>query len=210
VRFISRNILTGLLTILPVALTVYLLYWLAITSESVLGGMIQLVLPADMYRPGMGIVAGLAGVFVLGLLMHAYVVQRLFAFAERLLYRMPFIKSVYGAIRDFFNYFAPSIKKEYKQVVAVTIGDTDMQVIGFVTQAIPENLPEGFNEPNSILVYLPLSYMIGGYAVLIPRSKVRPLDISMEDAMRFTLTAGVIGKASASSNIKSAENKSEA
>lgn len=209
-RFISRNILTGLLTILPVALTVYLLYWLAITSESVLGGMIQLVLPADMYRPGMGIVAGLAVVFVLGLLMHAYVVQRLFAFAERFLYRMPFIKSVYGAIRDFFNYFAPSIKKEYKQVVAVTIGDTDMQVIGFVTQAVPENLPEGFNEPNSILVYLPLSYMIGGYAVLIPRSKVRPLDMSMEDAMRFTLTAGVIGKAGASSNIKSAENKSEA
>ena len=209
-RFISRNILTGLLTILPVALTVYLLYWLAITSESVLGGMIQLVLPADMYWPGMGIIAGLAVVFVLGLLMHAYVVQRLFAFAERLLYRVPLIKSVYGAIRDFFNYFAPSIKKEYKQVVAVTIGDTDMQVIGFVTQAIPENLPEGFSEPNSILVYLPLSYMIGGYAVLIPRSKVRPLDMSMEDAMRFTLTAGVIGKASASSNIKSAENKSEA
>ena len=209
-RFISRNILTGLLTILPVALTVYLLYWLAITSESVLGGMIQLVLPADMYWPGMGIIAGLAVVFVLGLLMHAYVVQRLFAFAERLLYRVPLIKSVYGAIRDFFNYFAPSIKKEYKQVVAVTIGDTDMQVIGFVTQAIPEDLPEGFNEPNSILVYLPLSYMIGGYAVLIPRSKVRPLDMSMEDAMRFTLTAGVIGKASASSNIKSAENKSKA
>ena len=209
-RFISRNILTGLLTILPVALTVYLLYWLAITSESVLGGMIQLVLPADMYWPGMGIIAGLAVVFVLGLLMHAYVVQRLFAFAERLLYRVPLIKSVYGAIRDFFNYFAPSIKKEYTQVVAVTIGDTDMQVIGFVTQAIPENLPEGFSEPNSILVYLPLSYMIGGYAVLIPRSKVRPLDMSMEDAMRFTLTAGVIGKAGASSNIKSAENKSEA
>ena len=209
-RFISRNILTGLLTILPVALTVYLLYWLAISSESVLGGMIQLVLPEEMYWPGMGIVAGLIVVFVLGLLMHAYVVQRLFAFAERLLYRMPFIKSVYGAIRDFFNYFAPSIKKEYKQVVAVTIGDTDMQVIGFVTQAIPEHLPEGFNEPNSILVYLPLSYMIGGYAVLSPRSKVRPLDMSMEDAMRFTLTAGVIGAANAASNSKAAKDKTEA
>lgn len=209
-RFISRNILTGLLTILPVALTVYLLYWLAISSESVLGGMIQLVLPEEMYWPGMGIVAGLIVVFVLGLLMHAYVVQRLFAFTERLLYRMPFIKSVYGAIHDFFNYFAPSIKKEYKQVVAVTIGDTDMQVIGFVTQAIPEHLPEGFNEPNSILVYLPLSYMIGGYAVLIPRSKVRPLDMSMEDAMRFTLTAGVIGAANASSNTKAAKDKTEA
>ena len=208
-RFISRNILTGLLTILPVVLTVYLLYWLAISSEAVLGGLIQLVLPEGMYWPGMGIVAGLIVVFVLGLLMRAYVVQSLFAMAERLLYRMPFIKSVYGAIRDFFNYFAPSKEKEYKQVVAVTIGDTDMQVIGFVTQAIPERLPEGFNEPDSILVYLPLSYMIGGYAVLIPRNKVRPLDMNMEEAMRFTLTAGVIGAANSSTDSKAAKQKTE-
>jgi uncharacterized membrane protein len=70
-----------------------------------------------------------------------------------------------------------------------------MQVIGFVTQAIPENLPEGFREEDSILVYLPLSYMIGGYAVLVPRNTVRPVDMSMEEAMRFTLTAGVTGSA---------------
>ena len=73
-----------------------------------------------------------------------------------------------------------------------------MQVIGFVTQAIPENLPEGFREEDSILVYFPLSYMIGGYAVLVPRSTVRPLDMSMEEAMRFTLTAGVTGIATSS------------
>ena len=68
-----------------------------------------------------------------------------------------------------------------------------MKVIGFVTQAIPDQLPEGFREDDSVLVYLPLSYMIGGYAVLVPRSAIRPLDMSMEKAMRFTLTAGVTG-----------------
>ncbi|MCK5092775.1 MAG: DUF502 domain-containing protein, partial [Gammaproteobacteria bacterium] len=73
------------------------------------------------------------------------------------------------------------------------IGDTGMKVIGFVTQAVPERLPEGFREEDSLLVYLPLSYMIGGYAVLVPRSAVRPLDMNMEEAMRFTLTAGVTG-----------------
>jgi uncharacterized membrane protein len=56
-----------------------------------------------------------------------------------------------------------------------------------------ENLPEGFRAEDSVLVYLPLSYMIGGYAVLIPRSAIRPVDMSMEEAMRFTLTAGVTG-----------------
>lgn len=56
-----------------------------------------------------------------------------------------------------------------------------------------EKLPEGFNDSDSVLVYLPLSYMIGGYTILVPKSAVTSLDMSMEEAMRFTLTAGVTG-----------------
>jgi uncharacterized membrane protein len=190
-KFISRNILTGLVTILPVALTIYLLYWMVVSAESVLGSMIRSIFPQVLYWPGIGLIATLAVAFVVGLLMHAYVVQQLFAKGEQILYRMPLIKSVYKAIRDFFQYFSPTAKKEFEQVVAVSIGDTGMKVIGFVTQAVPERLPEGFQEEDSLLVYLPLSYMIGGYAVLVPRSAVRPLDMNMEEAMRFTLTAGV-------------------
>ena len=194
-KFIRRNILAGLAAILPIVLTLYLLYWFAVTAETALGGMIRLFLPANMYWPGMGLVAGLLVVFMLGLLMHAYVFRRLFARGERLLYHMPLIKTVYRAMRDFFDYFSPSSKKEFEQVVAVTIGDTGMQMIGFVTQANPERLPEDFRGEDSILVYLPMSYMIGGYAVLIPRSAVRPLNMNMEEAMRFILTAGVAGTA---------------
>ena len=194
-KFIRRNILAGLAAILPIVLTLYLLYWFAVTAETALGGMIRLFLPANMYWPGMGLVAGLLVVFMLGLLMHAYVFQRLFARGERLLYHMPLIKTVYRAMRDFFDYFSPSSKKEFEQVVAVTIGNTGMQMIGFVTQANPERLPEDFRGEDSVLVYLPMSYMIGGYAVLIPRSAVRPLNMNMEEAMRFILTAGVAGTA---------------
>ena len=193
VKFISKHILTGLVAILPVVLTIYLLYWFVVTAESVLGDMIRLWLPEDLYRPGMGLIAGLVATFVVGLLMHAYVVRRLFAWGEILLYRTPVIKSIYPALRDFLNYFSPATKKEFDQVVAVTFGDTGMQVIGFVTQANPENLPEDFREEDSVLVYLPLSYMIGGYAVLMPRSAIRPVDMKMDEAMRFTLTAGVTG-----------------
>jgi uncharacterized membrane protein len=97
-RFISRNILTGLVTILPVVLTLYLLYWFAVTAENALGKMIRLVLPEGFYWPGMGLIAGVLLVFAVGLLMHAYVVQRLFAMGEQLLYHMPLIKTVYKAI----------------------------------------------------------------------------------------------------------------
>ena len=192
-RFIGRNILTGLATILPLVLTFYLLYWFAVSADLLLRDIILLMLPQSLYWPGMGLIAVLLMVFGVGLLMRAYVVQLLFAKGEQLLYRMPLIKSVYRAIRNFFDYFSPTSKKEFEQVVAVSIGDTGMQVIGFVTQATPERLPKDFQEQDSILVYLPLSYMIGGYAVLVPRSSVRPLDMSMDEAMRFTLTAGIAG-----------------
>ena len=192
-KFITRNILTGLVTILPVVLTIYLLYWMAVSAESMLGSMIRSIFPEILDLSGIGVVATLGLAFAVGLLMNAYVVRQLFARVEQILYQMPLIKSVYKAIRDFFHYFSPSAKKEFEQVVSVSIGDTGMKVIGFVTQAIPERLPEGFREEDNILVYLPLSYMIGGYAVLVPRSSVKLIDMNMEEAMRFTLTAGVTG-----------------
>jgi uncharacterized membrane protein len=185
--------LTGLITLLPIVLTVYLLYWFAVTAETVLGKAIRLVLPDGMYWPGMGLVVGILVVFAVGLLMHAYVVQQLFGLGEQLLYRVPLIKSIYRAMRDFFDFFSPGKKKEFEQVVAVSLGN-GMEVIGFVTQAVPERLPEGFREANSILVYVPMSYMIGGFTILMPRDAVRPLDMNMEAAMRFTLTAGITGK----------------
>jgi len=193
-RFITRHVLTGLMTILPVVLTVYLLYWFAVTAEALLGTLLRLVLPANAYWPGMGLVAGLAVAFIIGLLMHAYIVQRLFAMGEKLIYHTPIIKSVYRALRDFLDYFSPNRQKDFEQVVSVTLSENGMKVIGFVTQHDYSKLPEGFREEQSVLVYIPLSYMIGGYAVLMPRSALQPLDMSMEEAMRFTLTAGVTSR----------------
>lgn len=197
-KFIGRHILTGLITILPVVLTVYLLYWFVVSAETALGKVIRQLLPEDYYWPGMGVITGIAGVFLVGLLMRAYIIRVLFQKAERIFYRMPLIKSVYRAIRDFFDFFSPSAKKEFQQVVSVTLGDTGMQLIGFVTQAIPENLPQGFQQDDNVLVYLPMSFNIGGYSVVMPRSAVKPLNMNMEDAMRFTLTAGITGSSNSS------------
>ncbi|HEU0204263.1 MAG TPA: DUF502 domain-containing protein [Burkholderiaceae bacterium] len=194
-RSINRNILVGLITILPVALTLYLLYWLTVSTESVLGDVVRAALPDEWYRPGMGVAAGLISAFVVGLLMRTVVAQRLFAWGERILFRLPLVRSVYQSLRDLLDYFSPARKKEFEQVVAVTLGETGMQVIGLVTQTGPDRLPEDFGGQDSVLVYFPMSYGIGGYAVLMPRSAVRPLSMSLEDAMRFVLTAGVTGTA---------------
>lgn len=189
--FITRQMVTGLVTILPIALTLYLLYWFFRSTESMLGGLLRFILPDAIYWPGMGVIAGLGLVFVIGLMMRNYVFQKLFSKTEELLFNVPLIKSVYGMLRDFFHYFSTSKDRDFQQVVTVDING--IQLVGFLTQSDMHQLPEGMTEPgdDKLLVYLPMSYMIGGYALLVPRSSVTMLDMSMEEAMRFALTAGV-------------------
>lgn len=189
--FITRQMVTGLVTILPISLTLYLLYWFFRSTESMLGGLLRFILPDAVYWPGMGVIAGLGLVFVIGLLMRNYVFQKLFGKAEELLFNVPLIKSVYGMLRDFFHYFSTSKNRDFQQVVAVNLNG--VQLVGFLTQSDMHQLPEGMTDPeaDNLLVYLPMSYMIGGYALLVPRSSVTMLDMSMEEAMRFALTAGV-------------------
>lgn len=190
-KYILKYILTGLITLLPLILTFYLLYWLAISAETLLGDLI----PHEIYLPGMGIATALLAMFIIGALMHTRPIQQLFTRGERIFYHLPLVKSVYAAFRDFIDYFSPSKKKGFEQVVAVTLGDTGIRLIGFVTQTAPTQLPDDLHGAEYVLVYLPMSYMIGGYAVLVPRAAVQPLNMSMEEAMRYVITAGVTGMA---------------
>lgn len=190
-KSISKTLLTGFITLLPVILTVYLLYWLAVSSENVMGTALRWVLPNATYFPGLGMIAGLVVVFVVGLLMKAILIRQIFTFGERILYQLPLIKTVYRAMRDLFDFFTPK-EEGLGEVVAVTYNGTEM--IGFVTQTDEKKLPESFRGQDKVLVYLPMSYMIGGFTVFISREHVRPVKMSMEEAMRFALTAGITGK----------------
>jgi uncharacterized membrane protein len=190
-KHLGKRFLAGLGTILPVVLTAYLLYWFAASAEALLGGAIRLVLPARYYWPGMGLAVGIALVFLVGVLMQAWVVRSVFSWAERLVYRMPLVKTVYGAIRDFIGFVAQGGDRGFRQVVAVRMGNTDMKMIGFVTRGDLADLPAAIGGADSIAVYLPMSYQIGGHTVMVPRSSVEPLDMSLEAAMRLVLTAGI-------------------
>ena len=189
----SKTLLTGFITLFPVILTIYFLYWLAVSSENVMGAALRWLLPQAFYFPGLGMMAGLVFVFIVGLLMKAILIRQLFGLGEKILYRLPLIKTVYRAMRDLFEFFTPK-KEGLGQVVAVTYDGIEM--IGFVTQTDEQRLPESFREQDKVLVYLPMSYMIGGFTLFIPREHVRPIKMSMEEAMRFALTAGITGKSS--------------
>ena len=190
-KYLGRIFLTGVLTVLPVLATVYLLIWLFTTAESFLGKPLQWLIPEGFYSAGMGLVAGVLVIFVVGVLMRAYIVRRLFQITEKILLQLPLIKTIYAALRDFFGLFAGQEDQAALQVVTVSIPGSDMRLMGFVTREQFSDMPAGLGADGDVAVYLPMSYQIGGYTVFMPRSRITPVDMSREQAMRFVLTAGL-------------------
>ena len=164
-------------------------------AEDFLGGLIRHLFPGLQYWTGLGILAAIAIVFVAGILMNAWFARRLMRLFDALLDHIPLVKSVYGSLRDIAVLLSnKDSKSRFKKVVAVRVTE-QMRLIGFVTVEDFAALSQSSNGPGkgAIGVYLPMSYQIGGFTVFVPESSIEPLDMSVEDAMRFTLTAGVSG-----------------
>lgn len=205
---LGRIMLKGLAAILPAALTLYILYWSADNAEQFLGAVIKVILPDGWYLPGMGLLAGLVAIFLLGLALNAFLVRRLFQFGENFLNRIPLVKTLYGSVKDFIGFFAHQREREFNQVVTVQLemGGVPMRFLGFVTRTQFRDLPEGIGYDGEVAVYLPLSYQIGGYTIMVPRSAVKPVDISMQRAMGFAVTGGMFAD-KGSSDVRVPEQK---
>jgi uncharacterized membrane protein len=183
---LSVVFLRGLVVVLPIALTIAVLGWFIAASENFLGEILRALLPRDSYWPGLGIVLGVALILAAGIIVNARIARQLLGSADSLLARIPVVKTIYLSIRDIAAFMSGESHKGFSQVVAVRI--QDMRLIGFVTTEHPEGLPAA---EKLVGVYLPMSYGIGGYTVYLPKALVEPLDISLEDAMRITMSGGV-------------------
>ena len=190
-KSIGRIFLTGILTILPILATIYLVVWLFAAAERFLGKQLLLLMPDEYYRAGMGLLAALVLVFLVGLLMRAWLFRQLVKLGESLLLRIPLIKVVYRALKDLFGLFSDDKNSESLQVVSVLLPGTEMRLLGFLTRSDFSDMPKGVGNEDEVAVYLPMSYQVGGYTVLIPRSRITPVPMSREEAMRFVLTAGL-------------------
>jgi uncharacterized membrane protein len=188
-RRAGRIFVTGLLTVLPLILTLYFAVWLLTVLEKFFGKQVKLLVPDDWYLPGSGLAVAVVLIFAVGVLMHAWVFRRLFRRLELLLLRVPVVRSVYSALRELLGLFGDQ-KGEALQVVLVTLGD-GTRLLGFVTREDCGDALKGADGRGTIAVYLPMSYQVGGYTVFVARDAVTTVDMSREDAMRFILTAGL-------------------
>ncbi|HEX6318638.1 MAG TPA: DUF502 domain-containing protein, partial [Burkholderiales bacterium] len=105
-KTLGKIFLTGLLTVLPIIVTVYFAVWMLTVLERFFGKQVLFLIPDEWYRTGMGLLVAVVAVFGIGLLMYGILFRRLFGWLEWLMLEIPLVRSVYSAMRDLLGMFA--------------------------------------------------------------------------------------------------------
>lgn len=188
-RAFNKIFFRGLITLLPIALTIYILYSAIVILENLLGSFLRQILKE--YVPGLGLLATLVLIFVFGLLLNNFITIRILHSLEAKLVQVPFFKAIYSPLKDLMNLFDRKEDNDSKKVVLVKIGETGAQALGLVTRENFRDLPFADQMTDKVAVYFPFSYGLGGYTILVPRNLLTEVDLPIERAMSLAITGWV-------------------
>jgi uncharacterized membrane protein len=181
----------GLIVVLPITLTFYLLYWASIKIEGLFGSGLLWLLGKELYIPGLGILVTIIFIFIVGVLVSHWITAKLFAWFTDLLEKVPLIKVIYNPLKDLMALLpGKSQAGNPQRVVLVPLEPMGLKALGLVTREDLDELPG----KNLISVYIPLSYMLGGITVLVEKEKVEIVDIPVDQALKLSVTAWIKAK----------------
>lgn len=182
--------LRGLLLLVPVIITIECIVWLSRALEAQLQPVATLLLPPHWYVPGLAVVLFLAGALLIGLLTRNVLARKLIELTERGMSKMPVIGSVYPLVRQLTDLLSGNDKSQSGKVVLVTLPGASAQVMGIVTQpGDTAQLP--WLPPETDLVYIPMSYGVGGFTLLLPREQLQPIDMTATAALQMIMMGGM-------------------
>ena len=170
----------GLLVLVPIAVTVYVVY-LVFTK-------IDHLLPIPI--PGVGFVATIVLIILVGFLASNIMAKSLLGLIDKIFTRLPFIKLLYNSVRDLTDAFVGDKKIFDKPVLVSLSPDSKVKMVGFITKEDLSLL--GLKE--DVAVYLPQSYNFSGNLIIVPKDQVTPINRDSSEVMAFIISAGVSGK----------------
>lgn len=174
------------------AVTIYIVYAGINIVENLLGSFLRRALPADAYFPGVGFLATIVIIFLLGLMLNNLLTAGVLKWLQEKLTEIPLIKVVYSPLRDLMNLFSKGSDPNHLQKVVLVDFGGGKKALGLVTREHFEDT--GLNSAifqNRIAVYFPMSYGLGGYTLLVNKQELEAIDIPVEKAMSLALTAWI-------------------
>ncbi|EDM36165.1 hypothetical membrane protein [Pedobacter sp. BAL39] len=188
-RAFLNYLIKGLLVILPIALSIFIVIWAVTTVDSWLN--VNNILGVDPKTgasrniPGLGLALVLGIIFVTGVFVTYFVTEPMYTWFEKTMDKLPVVKFIYSSIKDLTEAFVGDDKKFNHPVLVEVEGD--MKRIGFLTQSDLTAI----GLPGEAVVYFPFSYSFAGQIYVVKNEKIKALNMTAADAMKLVVSGGV-------------------
>lgn len=192
-KVIRKYFITGSLIVLPILITVFLFVWLFRFFDGILGRFINSYLMSHFGYgiPGLGIIFAIILILSVGFFTIHFVDKRVLLFLENWFIKFPLIKQVYPAAKQIINFFFGD-RISFRKTVLIEYPSKGFYTLGFITN----DGFKGFNEKTGkelVNVFIPTTPgPLTGFLVLVPKEDIIVVDISIEDALKFIISGGVV------------------
>jgi uncharacterized membrane protein len=188
-RALLNYLIKGLLIVVPVALSIFIVVWAVTTVDSwlnlnnILG--VNPLTGANRNIPGLGLALVFSIILIAGIFVTNFVTEPMYNWFQRIMNKFPLLNFIFSSIKDLTEAFVGDEKK-FNHPVLVDIGN-DIKKIGFLTQ----NDLSKLDLPDDVIVYFPFSYSFAGQVSVVSKTKVKPLNMTAADAMKLVVSGGV-------------------
>ena len=188
-KALLNYLIKGLLIVVPVALSIFIVVSAVTTVDSWLN--INNILGVDPNTganrniPGLGLGLVLTIILIAGIFVTNFVTEPMYAWFKRMMSRLPLLNFIFSSIKDLTEAFVGDEKKFNHPVLVEAEGG--MKRIGFLTQ----NDLTKLDLPGDAIVYFPFSYSFAGQVYVVSKDKIKPLNMSAADAMKLVVSGGV-------------------
>jgi len=189
-KHLRKTFIAGLFVIIPIGITTFILKFLFNLADGLLGSYIDqifsLVTHHELHMPGLGMITGAIVVYFTGLLATNVLGSRLLKSGDALLTRIPLVKSIYSSSKQLTKVFQEG-KSSYRRAVFVEWPRPGVRAIGFVTAEVVQD------GVSMVVVYLPtMPNPTSGFALYFRAEEVHDSGMSVEDAVKFVVSGGVV------------------
>ena len=188
-KALLNYLIKGLLIVVPVALSIFLVVWAVTTVDSwlninnIVG--VDLKTGANRNIPGLGLGLVLTIILLAGIFVTNFVTEPMYNWFKRIMNRLPLLNFIFSSIKDLTEAFVGDEKKFNHPVLVEVEGG--MKRIGFLTQSDLSKL----DLPDDVIVYFPFSYSFAGQVYVVSKDKIKSLNMSAAEAMKLVVSGGV-------------------
>ena len=191
----KKNIFTGLIVLIPLVLTLWVIFSLAHFLDQVVLFLPYQYQPNQLVGfniPGVGVMLTIASIFLVGVVANNFFGKRFISLYEIILDKLPFVKSIYGGIKQVSDTLFSNNSNAFSKAVLIEFPDAKNYTFAFITGETDERISK-ILKGKYVNVYVPTTpNPTSGYTLMVPRNKIKEIDVSVDQALKYVISMGVV------------------